>query len=185
VRQFLAVELSREVVKRLRELQDDLRTRVPGWRWVSAEGIHLTLRFLGEVETTLDATCREGWRAAAAASRRSTLRLCGLGCFPPRGRPRVLWVGLREIGSRGHLARLAQSIESRAREAGFETVRRPFQPHLTLARAARHGLAAVPREGRLPPDTTIEVDRLTLFASELLPTGARYTVLDRWPVGDA
>jgi len=182
VRQFLALELSREILGEIRGLQRDLQAMLAGWRWLDPSGIHLTLRFLGEVDEAVDAAARRGWRAAAASSFRCRVRLEGLGCFPPRGRPSVLWVGVAETGPDRQLARLAANVESAARDAGFEPLRRPFLPHLTLARSGKSRPAMPPDERGFTSRAKIEIDRLTLFRSELLRTGARYTVLDRWPV---
>ena len=178
MRQFLAVELSGGLRDDLRSLQQQLRTETDGWRWVNPRSIHLTLRFLGEVATELDERCRGAWRTVAAGSRPFTVRLDGVGSFPPRGRPRVLWVGVREDGSDGRLASLAAAFETAARDAGFEHENRPFRPHLTLARARRSRGATLPERHEFVSRSALHVDRAVLFRSELMPTGARYSVLE-------
>ena len=178
MRQFLAVELSGELRDDLVSLQQQLRTEADGWRWVKPQSIHLTLRFLGEVAPELDASCREAWRTVAAGAPPFTVRLDGVGSFPPRGRPRVLWVGVREDGSEGRLASLAAAFETAAREAGFERENRPFRPHLTLARARRSGGGTLPELHEFVSRSALEVERAVLFRSELLPSGARYSVLE-------
>ena len=178
MRLFLAIELFGELRDDLSSLQQQLRTELDGWRWVKPQNIHLTLRFLGDAAAELDERCREAWRSVAADTPPFTIRLDGIGSFPPRGRPRVLWVGLREDGSEGGLASLAAAFETAAREAGFEREARPFRPHLTLARARRSGRATLPEHHEFVSRSALDVDRVVLFRSELLPTGARYSVLD-------
>lgn len=183
MRLFLAVELPDAVRQGLDALQARLRDSWPGWRWVRPEGIHLTLRFLGEVDEATDAAARAGWRQAAAGCAAFRFRLEGLGRFPPGGRPRVLWVGVGEEGSSGRLAALATAVEGAARKAGFAAERRTFHPHLTLARAKRGGRPQW-GEGIEPGiEEAVAVDRLVLFRSELRPDGARYTALDSFPLG--
>ena len=149
-----------------------------GWRWVRPEGIHLTLRFLGEVEAQRDAACRPAWREAVRPLPPFRFGLEGIGRFPPAGRPRVLWVGIRESGSAGVLQALAGRLEQAARKCGFPPERRRFSPHLTLARAARGGRPGLPDHAEERIGERVDVDRVFLFLSELRPSGARYTALD-------
>jgi len=181
MRQFLAIDLPAAARAELLAMQQALRGRCEGWRWVRPEGIHLTLRFLGEVAEDLDRAARPGWQQAADDCPRFRFRLARLGCFPSPRRPRVLWVGVEEIDSDGRLARLAGATERAAVASGFEPERRRFSPHLTLARAARG--ARAPRapganEGIRPPSIEFEARELTLFRSVLEPSGARYTLLE-------
>jgi 2'-5' RNA ligase len=183
MRQFLAVDLSDELRAGLGGLQRRLQAEARGWRWVRPENIHLTLRFLGEVPAELDADCREAWRTVAAHASPFSFRLRGISSFPPRGRPRVLWVGVREQGSAGRLAQLAAAFEQAARDVGFDHENRPFRPHLTLARAERSGRATPPENQEYGSGTALDVDHTTLFRSELLPGGARYSVLESFAFG--
>jgi len=159
-------------------LQGMLRAAWSGWRWVRPEGIHLTVRFLGEVETGLDAACRETWRAAAGEVRPFDIRLGRLGRFPKGGAPRVLWVGIEEVGGRGRLRILAEGVEQAARNAGFEPEKRPFRPHLTLARAIRGERPRWADGIEIERGEAVRVEQLILFSSELHPAGARYTAID-------
>lgn len=178
MRIFLAIDLPESIRTRLGELQGRLRSSLTGWRWVRPQGIHLTIRFLGEVPQRIDAESREGWRDAAAAVAPFTIGFGALGRFPPRGKPRVMWVAVRQEDRTEGLPRLAERIELAARAAGFDEETRPFRPHLTLARAAR-GRSPAWTEGIDPAiDELVEVDRLVLFQSTLSPSGARYTALD-------
>jgi len=97
MRLFLAVDLPDSLRRGLGELQRRLRSDLTGWRWVRPEGIHLTMRFLGEVAEEEDARQRTAWRLAAGACPRVRFRVGGTGVFPPRGAPRVLWAGVRAL----------------------------------------------------------------------------------------
>lgn len=177
MRLFLAVELSEAVRQSLAALQTELRKRCPGWRWVRAESLHLTLRFLGEVDEERDAACRRLWREAVGRFGPFELGLSELGRFPPAGRPRVLWIGARAEPERT-LGELAAALEDAARSAGFPAETRPFRPHLTLARAERRPRVPDPAPAGDVPVQSVE--EIVLFRSRLGPGGARYTALDRF-----
>lgn len=178
MRLFIAVDLPASLRDGLAALQARLRPDCAGWRWVRPEGIHLTLRFLGEVEAQRDSACRSAWREAVRPLPPFSFALEGIGRFPPAGLPRVLWVGVSESGPGGVLQRLAGRLERAARECGFPPERRRFSPHLTLARAARGRRPEWPGRAECRIGERVEVDRVLLFLSELHPSGARYTALD-------
>jgi 2'-5' RNA ligase len=180
MRLFLAIELPDVLRSSLSSLQGVLRSAWPGWRWVRPEGIHLTVRFLGEVETGLDAASREAWRAAAGGVQPFDIRLGRLGRFPKGGAPRVLWVGIEEVGGGGQLPALAESVEQAARDAGFDAEKRPFRPHLTLARASRRERPRWAEGIEIEQGEAVRVGQLILFSSQLHPAGARYTAIDRF-----
>jgi 2'-5' RNA ligase len=181
MRLFLAVDLPGAERSRLAALQDRLRSECSGWRWAAPPGIHLTIRFLGEIDAEQDQRAREGWRRAAASASCFRLQLAGLGRFPPTGRPRVLWVGTRDDPP-GSAAALAAAVEQAAHEAGFAPEPRPFRPHLTLARAARGRRQQLPSDTEFAQSEAFEVGELVLFRSQLQPHGARYTALERFPL---
>jgi len=182
MRQFLAARLPDPVREEVASLQARVSPALRGWRWLRPEGIHLTLRFLGEVEPDLDARGRELWGSAITECLPFHIRLTGLGCFPPRGQPRVLWVGIEETEPGGALAALAARLETAARELGFAAESRPFRPHLTLARRARSGPTDTPDSLRENGAADGWVREVVLHRSELKPTGARYTALRTFPL---
>lgn len=162
---------------RIAEAIAGLRGSVDGIRWVSDAGVHLTLRFLGPA--TPDGLTRLGepLRRAAAACPPSEAGFAGLGTFPERGRPRVLWLG---VSLRPELQTLQAACEGAAREAGFAPEARPFRAHLTLGRwrerARRPTLPALDFGAAL-------LDRLVLFRSDLESSGAVYTPLSTFALG--
>jgi 2'-5' RNA ligase len=180
MRQFLAVELPGAVRRELAAIRAERGAALAGWRFVEPAALHLTVRFLGAVDDRDDAALRVRWRAAAEAARPAAFRLEGLGTFPPRGRPRVLWVGVRETGVVGAMAELAAAIERAAVDAGFQAEPRPFHPHLTVARAARDASPRAPADDRFGPTDEVHVSELVLFRSDLHSAGARYTALERF-----
>ncbi len=177
VRAFVALEIEERLRAALGELQARLRPRLGGIRLVRPEGIHLTLRFLGEsTPARLDALAPR-LAAAAAACPACRARAAGIGTFPERGSPRVLWLGLDVPPA---VLELQARCERAARASGFEAERRPFRAHLTLGRwrepAPRPELPAADLgETRL--------DTLVIFESDLRRGGAVYTPLARFPLG--
>jgi 2'-5' RNA ligase len=183
VRLFVAADLPAEVRVRLGEIQDRLRPAAPSVRWVRPEGIHLTLKFLGEVA----AVRRPGLEAALAGPAMGGtpfhLEASGVGLFPERGAPRIVWVGIR--GEVETAAALRRAIDGATQPLGFEPEGREFRPHLTLGRVRGSGggdwraaleRASIAEAGRF------EVREFVLFESRLGPEGAAYTPLARFPL---
>jgi 2'-5' RNA ligase len=186
MRLFIALELEPSVRKRLRETQESLRRNMDGgWvRWVQPDGIHLTLKFLGEVE----ASRVEGVNSAveAQASRQPSCRFTvgGVGAFPNPERARVLWVGIRdaEDGVRG----LQAGLEGALSQLGFEREGRRYTPHLTLGRVrdgtGRDSLARLAEAlaAYTPPEPMqTSSETVMLVSSELRPGGPIHTILSR------
>jgi 2'-5' RNA ligase len=182
MRLFLAVDLPDSLRRELGGLQRRLRSSLTGWRWIRAEAIHLTIRFLGEVAEEEDARQRVAWRRASASCPRVRFRVGGTGVFPPRGGPRVLWAGIGGIEPSDGLTRLSEAMERAARAQGFRPETRPFRPHLTLARAGRRGRPDRPEDSDAAVVGEVEVREVVLFRSRLDPQGARYTRLDAFPL---
>ena len=177
LRCFVAVLLPEQVRASLSAVCAELRGRTRGLSWVKADNLHLTLRFLGEVELAMLGYVRDAVTEAADAVSPFTLRLDGLGGFPPGRTPRVLWAGV-STGS-DEMRALHGALETALAARGIPRESRPFHPHITLARArdprGAGGLAGALGAG--PPFGEIRVAALHLMRSELDPRGARHTVL--------
>jgi 2'-5' RNA ligase len=187
IRAFIAIPLPATLLTKLAALQQRLERRVPprSVRWVRAEGIHLTLKFLGD---TPKEQLPDIKRALAAVGRHApacTFTAVDLGCFPNTNRPRVVWVGIRE--PTGRLVALQHAIEEVVASLGFPPEGRKFSPHLTLGRIGRrasHSDAAL--VGKLVADTgvgtlaEVAADRFCLIRSVLKPSGAEYTTLEEF-----
>jgi 2'-5' RNA ligase len=181
VRLFVALEIPAEVRAGLAALIREFRGLAPQLKWVRAENLHLTLKFIGETESAkLDAI-----RAALArvgSSHALELIVQGIGFFPGDQRPRVLWAGIRAPGG---LAQLAVDVDASLASLGFAREQRPFAPHLTLARLAGTRPPEPLREGiqRQATDAfgTWRATEFHLIESRLKPAGAEYTTLQSFP----
>ncbi len=183
MRLFVAVELPEEVRKVLHDGLGPLKRDQPPARWVRPEGMHVTLKFLGERPAELVDALDGAVPGALATLPPVTIRFGGGGFFPHERRPRVAWVG----GEAAGLERWADAVDVAAATLGVEREARPFSPHLTLARLERpwgvqavdHFLAQVDK-WRFPEFVASEA---VLFQSTLTPAGAVYAPLRRWRVG--
>jgi 2'-5' RNA ligase len=184
LRTFVAIELDEELRGNLRGLQERLRERISprSVRWVRPDGIHLTLKFLGDTPLEKVEEVKAALARAAAEVGPFTFTVGDLGCFPHTHRPRVVWVGLQE--PTGLLARLRDAVEAHVAPLGFPSERRPFQPHLTLGRVQRHASKSEIRElgeavEAAAPGTIDEMTAVVVsyIKSDLRPSGAVYTTL--------
>lgn len=176
-RLFLALSLPESV----RALVAALATPSHHLRWTPPPQLHLTLRFLGDVDTA----AIEPLIAQLCAIRVEPflLALESVGAFPPRGRPHVLWAGVARADPR--LLQLRQRLDDTLLAAGLDVELRSFHPHVTVARADDHAAGAVAawlhqhRDFAGPP---FRVEAFDLCASDLHPDGARYTLVHRFPL---
>lgn len=184
-RLFVAVPLPSDATSAIAHLVDRVRAEgVPGGgrdvRWVRLDGVHLTLRFIGPTLGDRVGAALAAVRAAAASSDPFDVSLGGAGRFPPVGRPRALWLGLR-VGE-ADLASLAGSVDRALAEAGWTFDPKPFRAHLTLARS--DGVPAGGAVGdRLEAaaadiDVRFRADRIGLFESVTGGGPARYEPLE-------
>jgi 2'-5' RNA ligase len=184
VRLFVAIELPAGLRRLLEERSDTLSSMMDAniVRWVRPDGIHLTLKFLGEVAgEKLDAV-KGALKTIGPRFSPLEYSVGGLGCFPNTRRPRVIWIGVRERS--GNLEALQAEIEQAFHALDFEKERRPFHPHLTLGRV-RRGVRHVESQAvanaimRMEPVSLgdYRVEEICLYRSELKPTGAVYTKL--------
>jgi 2'-5' RNA ligase len=184
VRTFIAIGLNESIKAALTDLQEQLKAKVPrdAVRWVGPEGIHLTLKFLGNVPASRIEEIERALAQACAGFSSFPFSVGGLGCFPDLRRPRVVWVGVQE--ETGTLARLQGAIEDRMERLGFSPEGREFHAHLTLGRTQQRASSGeVRRLGQLVEETDIgelgqmEARVVSLMKSDLRPTGAVYTQL--------
>ena len=184
LRIFIAIELPGEILRMMGQVQAQLKAGAPpgSVRWVHAEGIHLTLKFLGPVPASQVDAITASMAAAARNVPSFTLTIGGAGCFPNLKRPRVVWIGISE--PTGKLNSLQRAIESTISPLGYPAEERGFQPHLTLGRAARDALPNdLKRLGELVAAANVgmlgqvSVTEIALIKSDLKPTGAEYTTL--------
>ncbi len=183
IRSFIAIELSGEIKRELTRLQENLKlgSRAPV-RWVDPNIIHLTLKFLGDIDENIAASVTDVIEKASGGTRPFQLKISGLGVFPNTRRVQVVWVGL--TGELDKLGGLQKSVESGLVPLGFKAESRPFTPHLTIGRVRER---ARPEErqdlGRLIEGMNFEtaaslnVDAVNLMKSQLTREGPIYTRL--------
>jgi 2'-5' RNA ligase len=187
-RLFVAVELPGVALEALNRLQHELQRHVSsGLRWVRPEGIHLTLKFLGETPQAKLPAIEGALAEVVEGIGGHELSLGEMGTFGSRNSPRVLWVDL--AGETEALLRLQRRVDRALDAIGYPSEKRPFSPHLTLARVRQEmarevaePLAAAVRSVSVPA-ATIPVRELSLMLSKLGPGGAVYRRLQAWPLG--
>ena len=187
MRAFLAVPPPPEFHSTLGALQEHLRglPALADFRWIPAENVHLTLRFLGEIDEAQARAAGDALEAAAAGGSAFDLPLERFGVFPHLKNPNVLWAGPNETPEA--LASLAEGLAGGIEGAGFPREPRPFHSHLTLGRRRVRGRAPAGLEGELDaaerrwlePPPTLRAAEAALFRSELRASGAIYTALRR------
>lgn len=185
MRAFVGIPVGEETRAVLVRAQEALRRADADVRWVRPDSIHLTLKFLGEIGDDQAERLRELLAAEAARWPRLALEIAGIGSFPERGTPRVVWAGCR--GDLAKLAGLAQAVERAAEQVGVPKEGRPFVAHLTIGRVksdrnAKRLLAAVENQ-REAPIGKEEVSRFILFRSTLTAEAPIYEELAEFPLG--
>jgi len=185
IRAFIAVELPEEARRRLFQAIELAGGQgLSGVRWVRPEGMHLTLKFLGEIAPSMVERVTEALQAACQGAGPFQLALSHVGAFPDLRMPRVLWVSLS--GELEPLRELQGRIESAMQRLGFPAERRRFSPHITLGRV-RDGVSPGQRRrvGDAFGKTSVEgaspwhVEGVSLMRSTLTPEGAIYDHLSQ------
>lgn len=180
MRTFIAIEMPGPIKAELAKLQSELRQTGAEVGWANPDTIHLTLRFLGEVEERQLDKLKQLCAQTAAEFPPFTLQLNDTGYFPNFRQPRVLWVGL--AGETDIAAQLQKRLEKELVALGFSHEDKPFKPHLTIGRvkSSKYVKPLVAKADMyVLPELSFEVGELVLFKSELHPAGARYTALAR------
>ena len=190
-RAFIAIQLSAELKRLISELQAELKHGIPDTvtvNWIRPEAMHLTLRFLGDIEESQVEAIADVLRMGAGPLRPFTLEARGVGGFPTPARARVLWVGLSgDEEGMDALRNLQATIEEEVVEMGCVREDRPFTPHFTLARI-KDGRASGPVRRLLMNESDRRVGEfhagaVSLIKSEPRPTGSIYTSLVEVPFG--
>ena len=182
IRTFIAVTLATSVVEEIAKVQTKLREIKTDIRWVRAENMHLTLKFLGDINRSQVEPILEGLRATLQRQPAFSVHAQGLGGFPNLTRPRVVWAGL----AGDTLAAVSHAIETALVPLDFRIEKRPFRPHLTLGRVrSQQGWSDVLLRVQQHEHTYFGeslIDQVTLYQSDLRPSGAAYTRLGSIPL---
>jgi RNA 2',3'-cyclic 3'-phosphodiesterase len=178
MRCFIAIEIPSEIKSAFIDLQNDLRNAGADVAWTNPDNVHLTLKFLGEIDKKLASEVEQVCLETIADMPPFKLSINGTGFFPNARHPRVLWVGLS--GEVERLERLQEQLDERLAGIGFDNEEKDFQPHLTVGRIRsnknlRELLAR--SDGYTLPALSFVVQEIVLMKSDLLPSGACHTEL--------
>ena len=186
IRSFLAIELPEPILRKIGEVQGDLKATHAEVRWTIPEKIHLTLKFFGNIEESRIDPIFKSIEEPVRNTPPFSLKVRGVGAFPHLKNPRVIWIGL--VDEREVLASLQKQIETCLEKIGFRPEDRPFRPHLTLGRMkssrGKEELAGRMERYREEEFGGFEVEKVILFKSDLRPTGPIYTPLRELRLGE-
>ena len=185
IRSFLAFELPVDIKKTAIRVAGEIRDSGLDVRWVKAENIHLTMVFLGNVKAEEIEGIEEEVRDVCPGYGSFDIALKGMGCFPNRRRPRVLWVGLD--GDIERMSHFRDDLQRALKAFGIKEEKRPFNPHLTFGRFRSTRKMGSRLEELLSEYAALEspaetLSELYLFKSDLKQGGAVYTKLESWPL---
>jgi 2'-5' RNA ligase len=179
IRAFLAVDLPDDVTFFLGNISSRLKQSGADVRWVNPSSIHLTLKFLGNINSAQIPDIENTLRPIVSSQSRLQIEISGIGAFPNVRQPRVVWAGVSEPS--GRLVKMVSLIEDAFDGLGFQRESRSFNPHLTLGRMksnrAKEKLVDLINYMNPEPGITFFADRVTLFQSILEPAGPRYNAL--------
>lgn len=185
IRSFIALTLSDEIKKSVQDWILTLRHHDTSIRWAGREQMHLTLKFLGDVEEQrFEQEFFPVFSQLLSPYMPISLSVEGVGQFPPRGSPRIFWVGLE--GEMGPIRELVGQVDEFFERFGFPRERRPFNPHITLARLKSRpssGMIKVWQESSKIQFGRCLVDRVIFYQSTLTKQGAVYSVIRSFNFG--
>lgn len=187
LRAFIALDIPSRVQDDVYRAVSHLRKETAALiRWVPAENMHLTLKFLGDISAANVEYLTRMIYAEADSHLCFDIHLTGLGCFPSRKRPRLIYIG---IEAPAELEALHHGVESAARRLGYESEERDFTPHLTIGRVKQNVSGADQQKiSRALQETKIDsvgiarVDSIQLYKSDLKPSGSVYTKIFSAPL---
>jgi 2'-5' RNA ligase len=183
VRTFIAVDFPASMLEKIEDITAFFKSKTPekALKWVDKDNLHLTLKFLGEINKsqieqvqTVMAQSLEGYQPV-------DIEISGLGMYPDKRVPRVIWLG---ISGGEHLLEFHKTLDQSLARLGIKPEGRPYSPHLTIARVRRGTDKNIAKEigetlsqFKVEPLGAIHIDRVLLYQSELTPSGPVYTTL--------
>jgi 2'-5' RNA ligase len=189
LRSFIAIEIPTEIKQAISAQTANLQKQIgSSVRWVAAENIHLTLKFLGEISPTNVDVLSQMLQAECEHHPPFTLTIHSLGCFPNPRHARVIWIG---VDCPQELIRLQREIESTTARLGYAPEDKPFSAHLTIGRVREQATAtelqiikSVIEDVRIDQLGTFTARSVELFKSDLKPAGPVYSRLFSAPLGN-
>ena len=183
LRCFIALDLPESLKEGIGRITGPMRAAGTSVKWVPVANLHITLKFLGNVPEDMAASMEAPLQSAVASHGRFRLALRGAGSFPGGKRPRVLWLGVVEVGPP---VALASDIEAALAGLGMKAETRSFKPHLTIGRVrSQKGALRLSEELKALEDVDFgdfEVREVSVMKSDLLPGGAVHTRLYGLPL---
>lgn len=181
IRAFIAVEIDPQTKQKISGLISSLKKSNADVKWVAEEQMHLTLKFLGNIEQTKIQEISDTLNSISANSSPFTIHLSQLGAFPNIDHPRVIWLGIDKGADM--LKTFAEKIELGLEKLRIKRETRGFKSHLTLGRVKSSknmlNLVKLLKETAFYSETDISIDELILFQSTLTPKNAIYTILSK------
>jgi RNA 2',3'-cyclic 3'-phosphodiesterase len=178
MRCFIAIEVPSEIKSAFVALQNDLRSAGADVAWTNPDNVHLTLKFLGEIDKKLVSKVEQVCLETISSMSPFKLGIDRIGLFPNERHPRVLWIGLG--GELETLEKLQEQLDERLAGIGFEIEEKDFQPHLTVGRIrSNKNLREMLKrsDGYSLPSLSFVVQEIVLMKSDLLSSGACYSEL--------
>lgn len=184
---FIAIEYPQIILNQIIKFRDEMRKTVPDGsvRWVSNSNLHLTIKFLGEVNSPVLDEVRVKMRNVCIGIQPFLLQIQGVGVFPNFRNPKIIWIGAEESDP---LSSLARQCDDTCALSGILKEDRPFKPHLTIGRVTHNAsgthlrmLNDLIRPGLDMEFGKFEVGHLILFKSDLRPGGPVYTAIEKFP----
>ncbi len=185
MRTFFCLEVPEEIRKRMAELSEDIYQ--PAYvKWVEPGNLHITLKFLGEVERSRVGEIREAASSAVEGNSAFMIKIDRLGAFPDPGYPKVIWLGSSSEPAEIH--ELHSDLEEEMEGLGFDSEDRDYIPHVTLGRTKEKNDGRIKDMGRELDSFSagevwgVDVNELTLMESELKRHGPVYTPVFKLPL---
>jgi len=182
MRSFIAVNFSQEVKKKLIEIQNELRSIIEGsLKWVEEENLHLTLKFMGELQENKIEHMKSLLSPVFKNYRQFRIEFKSIGAFPTINKPRVLWIGIEE--GKNELETMVEEIENiLANKLDIAKEEREFHPHITLARVKDKCRTNFEKIAKYQNKVFAEdiVTKIDLMESKLTPSGPIYSIIYSW-----
>ncbi len=187
IRAFVAIDLPESVRENLEKTARQLESLDLHGRTANVGGLHLTLKFLGNIDEDQIPPVNDALRSCGERVRAFELRVRGVGVFPHAARPRVIWAG---VEANDVLTDLQARVEAGLGEIGFSPEKRQYHPHLTLMRLKstrnhKELLRYLREEGKQQQAGSVSVEEFHLYRSILKPSGAEYQKLASFPLTPA
>jgi 2'-5' RNA ligase len=177
IRAFIAVEIDQPNKQKILDLISDLKKSEADVKWVTQDQMHLTLKFLGNIDKIKIPEITDAMRSSAQDLTSFTITFSKIGAFPNLNHPRVIWIGIDKGAE--NLKTITEKIETGLEKLGFKREGREFKPHLTLGRVRTSKnmpeLTKLIKEANFSSEGEIQISELILFQSTLTQKGAIYT----------